>query len=135
MDLIDSSAWIEYLRATGSPAHLAVRELLLERQSDVVTTEPVVMELLAGASNATVLGQLIKLTSGLRLLAVDGSSDFHDAALAYRAVRTRGMTVRRLLDCLIAAVAVRTGATIVHRDLDFDVLAEALPQLSVRSLR
>jgi len=45
------------------------------------------------------------------------------------------MTVRRLLDCLIAAVAVRTGATIVHRDLDFDVLAEALPQLSVRSLR
>jgi len=135
MDLIDSSAWIEYLRATGSPAHLAVRELLLERQSDVVTTEPVVMELLAGASNATVLGQLIKLTSGLRLLAVDGSSDFHDAALAYRAVRTRGMTVRRLLDCLIAAVAVRTGATIVHRDRDFDVLAEALPQLSVRSLR
>jgi len=134
MDLIDSSAWIDYLRATGSPAHQAVRDTLRERPYDVVTTEPVVMELLAGAANATVLGQLDKLTSGLRLLAVDGASDFRDAALAYRAVRARGRTVPRLLDCLIAAVAVRTEARLVHRDRDFDILAEALPQLSVRSL-
>jgi predicted nucleic acid-binding protein len=34
----------------------------------------------------------------------------------------------------IAAVAVRTGATLVHRDRDFDVLAAALPDLRVRSL-
>jgi hypothetical protein len=40
----------------------------------------------------------------------------------------------RMLDCLIAAVAVRTGATLVHRDRDFDLLASALPDLHVRSL-
>jgi predicted nucleic acid-binding protein len=54
--------------------------------------------------------------------------------VAYRAVRANGGTVRKLLDCLIAAVALRTGATVVHRDRGFDVLAAALPDLRVRSL-
>jgi predicted nucleic acid-binding protein len=39
-----------------------------------------------------------------------------------------------LLDCLIAAIAVRTGATVAHRDRDFDVLAAAMVDLRVRSL-
>lgn len=46
MYLIDSSAWIEYLCKTGSPAHVVVRELL-RRPELVATTEPVIMELLA----------------------------------------------------------------------------------------
>jgi predicted nucleic acid-binding protein len=134
MELIDTSAWVELLRGTGSPAHHAVRDILRERPGEVVTTEPVVMELLAGASNEAVWRQLDQLTNGLRLLTLDGARDYRDAASAYRAVRAGGKTVRRLLDCLIAAVATRTGATLVHWDRDFDVLAEALPDLSVRSL-
>jgi len=134
IELIDTSAWIEFLRRTGSPAHHAVRHALREHPGDIATTEPVVLELLAGASNPAAFGQLDRLTSGLQLLTVDNVSDYRDAALTYRAARTGGRTVRRLLDCLIAAVALRTGATIVHRDRDFDVLAETLPDLRVRSL-
>jgi predicted nucleic acid-binding protein len=57
---------------------------------------------------------------------------YRDVALVSRAARGRGLTVWKLLDCLIAAVAARTGATLVHRN--FDVLADALPDLRVRSL-
>lgn len=40
---------------------------------------------------------------------------------------SRGMTVRKLVDCLIAAVAVRTRATLVHEDSDFDAIAAVAP--------
>ena len=48
--LADTSAWVEYLRATGSPVHLRLRRLIADEDA-MVTTEVVVMELLAGASN------------------------------------------------------------------------------------
>jgi predicted nucleic acid-binding protein len=92
------------------------------------------MELLAGATNERNFAKLQRLTDGLRLLPVAAALDYRDAAVAYRAVRSNGDTVRKVLDCLIAAVAVRTGATLVHRDRDFDLLAKALPDLRVRSL-
>lgn len=134
MELIDSSAWIEYLRATGSAAHLEVRRLLRDDLSAVVTTEPVIMELLAGAADDRAFAKLDELVGGLRLLPVDAARDYRDAAVIYRAVRRSGHTVRKLIDCLIATVAVRTGATLLHRDRDFDVLASCLPDLRVRPL-
>jgi predicted nucleic acid-binding protein len=134
MELIDSSAWIEFLRRTGSRAHLEVRRLMFEQPGVVTTTEPVVMEVLAGATSQRHFAQLQQLTDGLRLLPVDATLDYRDAAVAYRAVRAHGDTVRSILDCLIAAVAVRNGATLVHRDRDFDLLATVLPDLKVRSL-
>ncbi|MDQ4116244.1 MAG: PIN domain nuclease [Actinomycetota bacterium] len=134
MELIDSSAWIEYLRGTGSRANVEVRQLVRGGLGSVVTTEPVVMELLAGATDDHRLARLERLTDGLRLLPVDAGLDYRQAALAFRAVRAGGYTVRRLLDCLIAAVALRNGATLVHRDRDFDLLGAALPELQVRSL-
>lgn len=133
--LVDSSAWIEYLRATGSPANAEVRRLLRTEPERVATTEPVIMELLAGASDVAVFDKLATLTSGLRQLSLTPMVDFHTAATAYRSARTGGRTVRKLLDCVIAAVAVRTGAVLVHRDRDFDELAEVLPDLCVVSLR
>ena len=133
MDLIDSSAWIEYLRGTGSVAHHEVKRLLSDHPDSLAVTEPIVMELLAGA-RAQHVAQLQRLTGGLRLLSVDATTDYDDAATAYRAARATGRTVRKLIDCLIAAVAARTGATLVHRDQDFDVLAAVLPDLRVRSL-
>ena len=49
MILVDTSAWVEYLRATGSPAHLRLRELVAG-EGELATTEVVTMELLAGAA-------------------------------------------------------------------------------------
>jgi len=134
VELIDSSAWVEFLRRTGSRANIEVRELVRRRPGDVVITEPIIMELLAGATSDRAFDQIDKLSRGLRLLPVDASVDYRDAAVVYRAVRRGGNTVRKTMDCLIAVVAARTGATLVHRDRDFDVLAAALPDLRVRSL-
>jgi len=72
------------------------------------------------------LRELETLTAGLVLLSVDTAVHYHDAAAIHRAARSAERTVRRTNDCLIAAVAARTGATLVHRDADFDIIAETI---------
>ena len=49
--------------------------------------------------------------------------DYEEAAALYRVCRRSGETVRKLIDCLIASIAIRTGSSILRCDTDFDVLA------------
>ncbi len=122
MILVDTSAWIELFRASGHPAHLTLRHHL-ERRSPIATSEPVIMELLAGARNAAEHTRLRVRLLALPRVSVQGLADFESAADLYRTCRARGATVRKLVDCLIATVAIREHATILHNDRDFDVLA------------
>lgn len=124
--VVDSSAWIEHLRATGSPAHLAVRRLLDER-GRIAVTELVVMELLAGAVPLAKAVALRDRLRGYTMLPLRGLADFEHAAALYRACRAAGETLRELSDCLIAVPAIRAGARILHADRDFDVLARHTP--------
>lgn len=129
MYLLDTSAWIEYLRDTNSDTCNEVDRLYHADPSEVGMTEPVMMELLAGPTNPRAIAQIEKLITGLPLLPVDAFVDYRAAATAARAVRQSGNTVRSIVDSLIAAVAARTGATLVHQDRDFELLAEVLPDL------
>ena len=122
MILIDTSAWIEYFRATGTPAADQVRGLLGDRVDDIAVCEPIAMEILGAGDDA--YGRLERLVNGLPSLSLDAAVDFRAAAQIYRAGRRRGRTIRSLNDCLIAAMAIRHDATVVHRDADFDVIAE-----------
>jgi len=81
------------------------------------------MELLAGVRGRHEHANLRARLISLPRLAVRGLSDFEAAAALYRACRGKGATVRRLIDCLIAAVAIRENATVLHNDRDFEVLA------------
>lgn len=120
MILIDTSAWVEFLRATDSPVDHRVQRALSD---DVATCDPVRMELLAGAHGDQELDIVRRLLSRAIHLSAR-PSDYDDAALLYRRARTSGLTVRRQIDCLIAAIAIREDAAILHADRDFTALAE-----------
>jgi predicted nucleic acid-binding protein len=81
------------------------------------------MELLTAARSRDEGARLRARLLALPCLAVRGLGDFESAAELYRACRGRGATVRKLIDCLIAAVAVRENVTLLHNDRDFEVLA------------
>lgn len=131
MILADSTAWVEYFRATGSPVdrHLAG---LIAQGAGVATTEPVVMEVLAGARDEPHRRILRRTVLASRMLAVDGLDDYESAADLYRTARRAGITVRRMLDCLIAAVAIREDVELLHDDSDFEQLASCSPLRVVR---
>jgi predicted nucleic acid-binding protein len=124
--LIDTSAWVEFLRATGSAVHLRLRAAL-EQNVELASTDVVVMEVLAGARDDHDRDELRRLLYGLTLLAVQGPDDFEQAAELYRACRAHGETPRKLTDCLIAAVAIRNDAEVLHADADFLTIARHAP--------
>jgi predicted nucleic acid-binding protein len=117
--LIDTSAWVEFLRDTGSATCERVDAAL---EQEMATCHPIRMELLAGALDEEHLNDLRGLLARASLIPTE-PTDYEEAAGLYRACRRRGETVRKLIDCLIAATAIRTSATLLHFDDDFDVLA------------
>jgi predicted nucleic acid-binding protein len=119
--LIDTSAWVEFLRDTGSPTCERVDSVL---GSKIATCDAIRMEVLAGARDDAHARQLSQLLDRATLLRTD-SVDYSSAAAIYRHCRSQGQTVRKLIDCLIAAVAIRAGATLLHRDGDFTAIAAA----------
>jgi predicted nucleic acid-binding protein len=120
--MVDSSAWVEYTRATGSPADARLTALF-EAGAPVHTTEVVVMDLLAGARHEAHLSQLERLLSVCKFVPLGGVLDFESAAELYRQCRRQGETIRKMNDCLIAAVAIRADLEVLHADRDFDALA------------
>jgi predicted nucleic acid-binding protein len=120
--LVDSSAWIEFQRATGSPAHGRL-SAAIESGEQLATTGLVVLEVLAGARDERHAGDLRRLLASCEFLALEEPSDHEAAAALYRGCRRAGRTVRRLPDCLIATVAIRTDAELLHQDADFDAIA------------
>lgn len=130
MSLVDTSVWVDFLRGTDSRAAQHLRRMLAQRE-EITATEPIVMELLAGATNDRALAQIEMLTDGLPIVGVDPRLDYRDAAAIFRTVRRSGKTVRRLNDCLIAAVALRHDIAVVHKDADFEAIAKATPLRTV----
>ncbi len=122
MTLVDTSAWIEFLRATGSATHGAVRRLL-DDDERTHTTDVVVMEVLAGARDDDHRDRLRRLLARCEHVPIEGLDDFEAAADLYRACPAGGDTAPALTDCLIAVVALRESLPVLHADRDFDVLA------------
>lgn len=123
MILVDTSAWIEFLRDTGTPVCRRVDALL---GGSIASCDPVRMEVLAGARDDDHLRLLRGLLARTSLMATE-PTDYETAAALYRTCRRRGATVHRLIDCLIAAVAIRADVAVLHADADFDVLARHTP--------
>jgi len=97
---------------------------LLESQALLATTEPIVMEVLAGARDDSHLRMLRRLVLGCQMIPLRGLTDYEEAAAVFRTCRSAGLTVRRLMDCLIATVAINANAPLLHADSDFDLIAQ-----------
>lgn len=124
MVLGDSSAWVDFLRGRRTRASARLTSLL--DSAELVTTSPVVLEVLAGArdeAHARTLRRMLESHAVVRT-----QHDDHVAGAAiYRTCRRRGATPRSLADCVIAAIAIRIDAAVLHSDRDFDLIARHVP--------
>ena len=125
MILVDTSAWVEYDRATSSPADVRLSELIA-RNDEIAVSEPVLMEVLAGARDEKRATDLRRLLLRFHLLPFDAITDFEGAAMIYRRCRRSGITPRGMVDCMIAAVALRSGVGLLTHDADMARIAEVV---------
>ena len=125
MILADSSAWVEFDRATGGRVDRRLGELIGEG-GPLAVTDPVVMEVTAGARDDHAAARLRDLLLSFSFLPFDAAADFDAAARIYRTCRRHGVTPRGMVDCMIAAVAWRHGATLLARDAHLERIAAVM---------
>ena len=125
--LVDSSYWIAYLR--GDAAAIPLRDLI-ESGADIRVTEPVIVEVLAGARDAGDYAALHRFMVNQTLAPFDPASDFEGAARAYLTARANGITPGGQVDCVIIGVAARTGLPLMTLDSQQRDIADLLQGLS-----
>ena len=127
MILLDTSAWVEYDRSSRSRVARRVTELIGAGGTDIAVTEPVLMEMLAGARDERRHHDLRRLLTSFRWIPADPVADFEGAARVYRACRAAGVTPRGLIDCMIVSIAIRSGAALLAADKDYEQIATVMP--------
>ena len=125
MILADTSAWVEYDRATGSRADQRIAELIAD-DGPLMFTEPVMMEVLAGARSDAREDDLRRMLLRFDLAPFDAVTDVDAATRIYRRCRHVGITPRGMVDCMIAAVAHRRDLTLLTWEADVVRVAEVI---------
>jgi predicted nucleic acid-binding protein len=121
--LLDTSAWVEYLRATGSEVNAAVRSLVHSQDARIATTDVVIMELLSGVKDPNRTGALRALMNRCLMLPTRPLFDYEVAAELYKRCRGAGFTPANSNDLLVAAVAIGKEVPLLAADADFERIA------------
>ncbi len=129
MILVDSSVWIDYFRGTTTPqtdwldARLGVEPMAI---GDLILTE-----VLQGFTEDRDFHLARRLLASLVAIDLGGHDIAHRAAANARALRRRGVTVRKTIDTFIATRCIEGGLVLLHADRDFDPFVKHLGLRSV----
>lgn len=127
--IADTSAWVEFLRTTGSRCDLRLRKAFRTEQT-VWVPAVVLQELLQGARNPAQFARLDAQLDRLPGLPTWAARDLaRDAALLYARCRWQGITLRSPNDCVVAACAIASGLPLLAQDRDFEAIARVEPAL------
>jgi hypothetical protein len=127
MILVDSSVLIAFLRGDGGPEARRLEQALVDRAT--VGLEPhVFQEVLQGARDEAEWLRLDAYLSTQVMYRLRHGIDSHrEAARIYHDCRRRGLTVRSIVDCLIAQTALDNDVALLARDRDYRSIAEVRP--------
>ena len=124
MIVVDSSVWIDYFNGVETRETGLLGSLL--GVEPVMTGGLILMEVLQGFRNDR---DARKAREALDTLVFEPMVG-RDIALAsvrnHRALRARGVTVRKTIDVLIATFCMENGHRLLHCDRDFDPIEEHL---------
>lgn len=118
MVIVDTTVWINYLNGASTP-ETDWLDVELDRRR-IGLTDLILCEILQGLSSEREAAQVARTLAKFEIFSTGGVSLATQAALNYRALRSRDVTIRRTIDCLIANFCIENGHTLLHEDHDFD---------------
>ncbi len=124
MILVDSSVWIDYFRGVPTPQTDRLDSLL--GTEPVATGDLILTEVLQGFTSDRDFKQARKLLTSMVLVSLGGQALAIQAAKNFRALRARGVTVRKTIDTVIATRCIESGLPLLYSDKDFDPFVEHL---------
>jgi len=117
MILIDTTVWIDFFKAS-SLHHVVILENLISNREDICICGIIISEVLQGIRKDSEYTKTRELFEELIILPMHNSTFFRSAEI-YRALRRKGITIRKPLDCMIASVAIENEIPLLHNDRDF----------------
>ncbi len=124
MLVVDSSVWIDFFRDAPTPSVNALTELLHSAKSDIVVPDLVLYEVLRGFRHEREYRAAKKLMEGFEVEAAFDPELAVEAANHYRAMVSRGFTIRSAIDVMIGTFCIERGYALLHNDRDFDTMHE-----------
>lgn len=118
MVIVDTTIWVDYFQGIRSP-ETEWLDAEVDRQR-MGLTDTTLCEVLQGVRDDTLAREVEKALAKFELFDTGGRTLAREAARNYRHLRSRGYTVRKTIDCLIATFCLREQHSLLHRDRDFD---------------
>ncbi len=128
MVIVDTTVWIDYFQGARNP-ETDWLNTELDRQRFGLT-DIILCEVLQGVRDDVMAKEVEGKLLRLEVFEAGSVALAREAAQNYRALRRRGQTVRKTIDCLIATFCLREQHSLLHRDRDFDPFEKFL-KLSV----
>lgn len=118
MILVDTTVWIDFFSNRKLPHVISLIDSI-EQRDELCLCGIILTEILQGIKNE---GEYKIIEQSLHpLIFLDmKQSTFKLAADIFRTLQKRGITIRKTVDCMIAAVAIENEAILLHNDRDFD---------------
>ena len=130
MVIVDTTVWIDYFQGTGNP-QTDWLNTELDRQR-LAVTDLILCEVLQGVRDDSVASDVERQLLKLEVFETGGIDLAREAARNYRTLRSRGHTVRKTIDCLIATFCIREQHSLLHRDRHFDAFEQFLELVVIR---
>jgi len=121
--LVDTSVWVDFFKGVTNSKTELVKEYL-EMEHTVFICPLILQEVLQGIRNDEDYLKVKNSMLNLEVLMIEQMKSATGAADLYRALRKKGITIKRTNDCTIAYYAMYFEIHLVHKDKDFDLIAD-----------
>jgi predicted nucleic acid-binding protein len=127
--VVDTTVWIDFLRGRNAPHVQRLRTLL--GTSEIIVGDLMLCEILQGLDSERAAGDVERLFRGFDIVSMAGDALAVSAARNFRALRARGVTIRKTIDLLIGAWCIENRRPLLHNDRDFSPMARYLGLVEV----
>jgi Predicted nucleic acid-binding protein, contains PIN domain len=129
MVLVDTTVWIDFFANKKTPQVSKFIELI-EKNEDICVCGVVLTEILQGFRNDKDFDKTLSVLNDLIYLP-DSKESFILASRLYRGCKKKGFTIRKPIDCIIAAICIENSVFILHNDRDFNYISAHFPLQSI----
>ncbi len=125
MIVIDTSVWIDYFAGKKTKYSLQLK-YAINQSEEFCVCGVVLTEVLQGIRLDREYEKVYRILDDLIYLPEQKSTHIL-AANIYRSLRKKGKTIRKPIDCIIAAICIENSAFILHNDRDFEYISKYFP--------
>ena len=129
MILVDTSVWVDYFNGQSSAQTDALDDAL--GTQDVIIGDLILTEVLQGFRHDRHFRQARQLLQTFPIVTMVGPQLAIRSAEHYRALRRRGVTVRKTIDVMIGTYCIANNIPLLHADRDFDPMVQHLGLVAV----